>query len=313
MPGRILAVLARRAAPDRRWRRPSAPLWRPGCAAARASGCRRVARVRTCSRPRRGHAAPGRRPSARRRAHACAGPWACRCTGFGVRRWHASGILEVSWVLGRRRLPARCGAYFASNHRRFHRGADGQCKVMVCDGGCTIFSHDWRWQPAVLVTVDGTQGSAPREAGAWMAVFADAVIGTIGGGHLEFEAIAHARRALCGAAATAAPQVMRFALGPSLGQCCGGVVHLRFEAVSAGDLPALRERLAPHGSPVALFGGGHVGQALVRLLGTLPFQVHWIDSRDEIFPGRPARQRALRTFRPGAGRRGGVWRPAAGC
>jgi xanthine dehydrogenase accessory factor len=62
------------------------------------------------------------------------------------------------------------------------------------------------------------------------------------------------------------------------------VVHLRFEPVSKDDLPTLRERLAPRGSPVALFGGGHVGKALVQVLGALPFQVRWIDSRDEIFP-----------------------------
>jgi xanthine dehydrogenase accessory factor len=37
-------------------------------------------------------------------------------------------------------------------------------------------------------------------------------------------------------------------------------------------------------APLALFGGGHVGKALVQVLGTLPFAVTWIDSRDEIFP-----------------------------
>ena len=140
-------------------------------------------------------------------------------------------------------------------------------------------------EPGVLVTVDGTKGSVPREAGAWMAVFADAVAGTVGGGRLEFDAIAHARQMLPAAVlGAAAAQVRRYALGASLGQCCGGVVHLRFEAVSAADLPALRQRLLQHTRPMALFGGGHVGKALVRLLGTLPFDVHWIDSRDEIFP-----------------------------
>jgi len=79
-------------------------------------------------------------------------------------------------------------------------------------------------------------------------------------------------------------QVRRYPLGPSLGQCCGGVVNVRFEGVTAADLPALRQRLFRPGAPVALFGGGHVGTALVRVLGTLPFQVHWIDSRDGIFP-----------------------------
>jgi xanthine dehydrogenase accessory factor len=138
-----------------------------------------------------------------------------------------------------------------------------------------------RDRPAVLVSVHGTQGSAPREAGAWMAVFGDTVVGTIGGGHLEFEAIDEARRRLAGGTGEA---VLRYPLGPSLGQCCGGVVQLRYEAVTAADLPALRRRLTAHHTPVALFGGGHVGKALVRVLATLPFAVTWIDSRDEIFP-----------------------------
>jgi xanthine dehydrogenase accessory factor len=131
------------------------------------------------------------------------------------------------------------------------------------------------------VTVHGTQGSVPREAGAWMAVFAQDVIGTIGGGHLEFDAIAQARALLAGGSGD---QIRRYPLGPSLGQCCGGVVHLRFELVRAADIPALQERLAAHHAPVALFGGGHVGKALVHVLARLPFAVTWIDSRDEIFP-----------------------------
>jgi xanthine dehydrogenase accessory factor len=138
-------------------------------------------------------------------------------------------------------------------------------------------------EDAVLVSVDTTAGSAPREAGAWMAVFAGDVVGTIGGGHLEFQAIAEARRQLAGA--TGEP-VRRYPLGPSLGQCCGGVVHLRFERIGAADIPALERRLAPHLSPLALFGGGHVGKALVDVLSTLRFALSWIDSRDGIFPGQ---------------------------
>ncbi len=136
-------------------------------------------------------------------------------------------------------------------------------------------------EAAVLVSVDSAQGSVPRDAGAWMAVFADDFIGSIGGGHLELQAIGEARRRLAGA--TGEP-LLRYPLGPSLGQCCGGVVHLRFERVGAADAPVLARRLAPHRLPVALFGGGHVGRALVVALGPLPFAVRWIDSRDEIFP-----------------------------
>jgi xanthine dehydrogenase accessory factor len=160
--------------------------------------------------------------------------------------------------------------------------------------------------PAVLVTVQRVQGSAPREEGAWMAVFADQVVNTLGGGHLEFSAIALASQWLAGAgpaggAAPAldgpgaaprpgaglpatAPFTRRIALGPSLGQCCGGAVELRFERVQGPLSDEWMQRLQPRGTPVALFGGGHVGKALVRILATLPFEVRWLDSRDEIFP-----------------------------
>ncbi len=82
-----------------------------------------------------------------------------------------------------------------------------------------------------------------------------------------------------------ARDLQRYALGPSLGQCCGGVVALRFECVSASDTPALALRLCQAAlTPVALFGGGHVGHALVRVLAPLPFSLCWIDSRDGVFP-----------------------------
>ena len=134
---------------------------------------------------------------------------------------------------------------------------------------------------AVLVTVHETAGSVPREAGAWMAVFARTVTGTIGGGHLELQAIEEARRRLAGGTGA---EVLRYPLGPTLGQCCGGVVHLRYERLAASDARSLEQRLHNEAAPLALFGGGHVGKALVTLLGTLPFAVTWIDSRDEIFP-----------------------------
>jgi xanthine dehydrogenase accessory factor len=137
-------------------------------------------------------------------------------------------------------------------------------------------------EDAVLVGVEATQGSVPREAGTWMAVFAGSVVGTIGGGQLELQAIEEARRRLAGGEGE---PLRRYALGPSLGQCCGGVMHLRFERIGAADIAALQARLAPRLAPLALFGGGHVGKALVTVFSTLPFAVTWIDSRDEVFPG----------------------------
>lgn len=136
---------------------------------------------------------------------------------------------------------------------------------------------------AVLVTVLHTQGSVPRGPGTAMLVLAEDFAGTIGGGHLEFEAIAWARQMLSGAQAWQSCE-RRQVLGPSLGQCCGGVVQLGFEPVAAADAARVRAALSPARTPLALFGGGHVGRAIVQTLLPLPFEVHWIDSRDEIFP-----------------------------
>ena len=138
-------------------------------------------------------------------------------------------------------------------------------------------------QAAVWVRVQALRGSVPREVGAWMAVFEQVTIGSVGGGHLEWQAIAEARALLAGKPAVGP---VRYALGPSLGQCCGGEVFLEFERVSAWDIPRLEQHFQAQQAqwpPVAVFGGGHVASALVQLLGRLPFQVHWVDSRDGIF------------------------------
>jgi hypothetical protein len=79
----------------------------------------------------------------------------------------------------------------------------------------------------------------------------------------------------------------RYALGPALGQCCGGVVHLQFEPLGPADAASLPTRLQGPRTPVALFGGGHVGHALARVLAPLPFALTWIDSRDGIFSHPP--------------------------
>lgn len=137
--------------------------------------------------------------------------------------------------------------------------------------------------PAVVVQVLAVRGSVPRGAGTRMLVSADAQAGSIGGGQLEWQALAEARRLLLGGASP--PLERDVPLGPSLGQCCGGAVRLRFtrladEAPEAWPLPAPRFRLH-------LYGAGHVGRALVRLLADLPCEVHWIDEREAEFPPGP--------------------------
>jgi xanthine dehydrogenase accessory factor len=91
---------------------------------------------------------------------------------------------------------------------------------------------------AALVTVVAAEGSAPREAGARMIVRPSGGFqGTIGGGALEWEAIAEARGAL---ARGRGPAIRRAVLlGPQLGQCCGGRVDLMIETFDANDLDEL--------------------------------------------------------------------------
>lgn len=145
--------------------------------------------------------------------------------------------------------------------------------------------------PVILVEVAATAGSTPREEGAWMVVApGGAFSGTIGGGALEWRALAEAQAMLERAEAS---RSIRQSLGPDLGQCCGGNVSLQLTRITpdaAARLPededARRELL--------LFGAGHVGRALVLALSSLPFRVKWIDSRPGQFPAAlPANVTAL--------------------
>ncbi len=132
----------------------------------------------------------------------------------------------------------------------------------------------------VVVEVVATRGSAPRDSGTRMLVAADATTGTIGGGHLELKAIAAARGRL--ERGEGMPHERHFALGPSLGQCCGGAVTLRFAPLDAAALARW-----PAAAPLfhlQLHGAGHVGRAIATALAALEAEVDWFDERDEEFP-----------------------------
>jgi xanthine dehydrogenase accessory factor len=119
-------------------------------------------------------------------------------------------------------------------------------------------------RPAALVTVVACAGSTPCTVGAKMIVTPDAFFGTVGGGHLEQITLADARACL----EAGASKTFRYPLGAKAGQCCGGVVETFVEIV--GTAPQLY-----------LFGVGHVGQALCRVLDGTPFEVHAVDEREE--------------------------------
>lgn len=172
------------------------------------------------------------------------------------------------------------------------------------------------------IVVASVEGSAPREVGTAMLVWDGGASGTIGGGALEWAAMARARDLL----ASGAPlRFDRVPLGPALGQCCGGSVGLLTEVYDVATLPAgdvvaragdgramplavkrLLDRARARGEapasqllqgwmvePVAraerqlwIWGAGHVGRALVAVLAPLPgVAITWVDVAAERFPG----------------------------
>ena len=124
--------------------------------------------------------------------------------------------------------------------------------------------------PAVIVTLAMVRGHAPRNGGAKMVVSPDGVFGTVGGGNLEATAIDRARDML--SAGAAEPDLLTIALSDKATadygvQCCGGEVTLMLEPV----------RVVP---AVAVFGLGHVGLELARILARQHLDLHLVDSRD---------------------------------
>lgn len=122
-------------------------------------------------------------------------------------------------------------------------------------------------QPASLVTVTKILGSAPCNLASRMIVTKKKqIFGTIGGGKLEYEVIEKAVKAIDENSIIE----MSFTLGPKFEQCCGGKVDVLIEPMN--QLPEL-----------FLFGAGHIGVEISKLLEKTPFQVHLIDSREGWF------------------------------
>ncbi len=122
----------------------------------------------------------------------------------------------------------------------------------------------------VLITIVGVTGSTPRNSGTKMVVSQNEIFDTIGGGHLEFKAIKFAKQLLN--SNEDCQQIEHFQLGSQLGQCCGGNASVLFECFAANTIN------------IAVFGAGHVGQALIPILAGLPCHTTWVDSRAEQFP-----------------------------
>lgn len=171
------------------------------------------------------------------------------------------------------------------------------------------------------VVIAAIAGSSPREVGAAMLVWPQGQSGTIGGGALEYQAAQTAREMLANGTSQ---RLTREALGPKLGQCCGGTVTLLTEVFDASTLPDadvfarpvdsspmplaitrllaqargqgqrpapaliqgwMIEPIARPSRQIWVWGAGHVGRALVGVLAPLPdLAITWVDVAADRFP-----------------------------
>ncbi len=130
-----------------------------------------------------------------------------------------------------------------------------------------IAEHAAQGRAYVIATVLATTGSAPRDASSKMVITASNTDDSIGGGQLEHQVCERARELIAQEANTAA--IQHFPLAAATAQCCGGSVTVLLECFAQ---PALR---------VTVFGAGHVGRRVVRLLADMNAHVDWWDTRDE--------------------------------
>ena len=159
------------------------------------------------------------------------------------------------------------------------------------------------------IVITDVRGSTPRTVGTEMFVWNSGQDGTIGGGALEYQVTNAAQLALV----DQHTWTHTYPLGPNLGQCCGGSVGILCEVFDNTTLPTaavdfvarplsvsikpidhsnltvksgeIREPLRPSGTPIWIWGAGHVGRALVHILQTLPqFDLTWVDFDQSRFP-----------------------------
>ena len=170
----------------------------------------------------------------------------------------------------------------------------------------------------VLATVTATKGSSPRNAGARMLITLKEIWGTIGGGAVEFDIMARARKMLVSGDDGWERQHLTFALGPDMGQCCGGQMSLLLEKFSTKQesdlralsgaatrktilshpldsgpplsvepifrMPAFSAPITPPLTPLFIYGAGHVSRALLPRLDGLGFEIFLVDIHNDRYP-----------------------------
>ena len=175
-------------------------------------------------------------------------------------------------------------------------------------------THQYRIARVVIIS---TKGSAPRKANSQMIVTEQQTFGSVGGGQLEYQIISICRQSLI-SLQKFDREIRRFALGPSLGQCCGGSVSALIEYFHWSDIPELQklkqsailiheldtnkfpyegnqslflddkkffqEQLFQKKTDLFIWGAGHTGREIMASTKSLPLNRYWIDISRERFP-----------------------------
>lgn len=177
------------------------------------------------------------------------------------------GHLEHSAIGVARDMLAASGAP-GFEQRRFPLGGSlGEC----CGGFVNLVfepigpEDDWIDALAELrrrgvAAVIATPTERERAARGQMIVTAGDVAGSLGAAALD------------AAVATVARAQLASGEGPALAR------------TGADEVPVFFDPIRDPGFAVVLFGAGHVGRALVELLGRLPCRVTWVDGREAEFP-----------------------------
>jgi len=137
---------------------------------------------------------------------------------------------------------------------------------MKMEWSTAVYQLQKQGKAYVIATIVGITGSTPRSSGTKMVIARDQIFDSLGGGHLEHKVIQTAHKLL--SENVDCQRLEHFELGIHLDQCCGGSANVLLECFAANHLN------------IMLFGAGHVGQALVPILASLPCQISWVDSRD---------------------------------
>jgi len=131
----------------------------------------------------------------------------------------------------------------------------------------------------VKAKIFNVKGSSPNKIDDIILISSDTIFGTIGGGNLEYLIVKEAKTLINN---KINKKSLNIALGPGIGQCCGGYVQIKLSLHKNSSEALKNENLYDdNNTNLYIFGAGHIGQALISKLENINFNTFLIDSRED--------------------------------